>query len=90
MSATNIKSNQLQPAHAHPNRNTQPLGAPLNPHKLTITTAELGPGHTIVTVLCDGGSKYLDKCFSPAWLKAQGLEEAAAVDASRDHADFVG
>jgi hypothetical protein len=43
-----------------------------------------------VTVLCDGGSKYLDKCFSPAWLKAQGLEEAAAVDASRDHADFVG
>jgi cysteine synthase A len=50
---------------------------------------KLGPGHTIVTVLCDGGGRYMNKMYSPEWLKEQGLEAAAAVDASRDHADFV-
>jgi cysteine synthase A len=50
---------------------------------------KLGPGHTVVTVLCDGGSRYMDKMYSPEWLKAQGLEAAADVDASRAHADFV-
>jgi len=28
----------------------------------------LGPGHTIVTVLCDGGGNYRSKCFNPQWL----------------------
>jgi cysteine synthase A len=50
---------------------------------------KLGPGHTVVTVLCDGGSRYMNKMFSPEWLKEQGLETAADVDASRAHADFV-
>ncbi len=33
----------------------------------------LGPGHTIVTVLCDGGSRYQSKLFNPAWLAEKGL-----------------
>jgi cysteine synthase len=33
----------------------------------------LGPGHRIVTVLCDGGSKYLSRLFNDAWLEQKGL-----------------
>ncbi|MGB7085903.1 MAG: cysteine synthase A [Phormidesmis sp.] len=34
---------------------------------------EMGPGHTIVTVLCDGGSRYQSKIFNREWLEAKGL-----------------
>jgi cysteine synthase A len=34
---------------------------------------ELGPGKTIVTVLCDGGQRYQSKLFNPAFLKEKGL-----------------
>ena len=34
---------------------------------------ELGPGHTVVTLLCDGGAKYQSRLFSRAWLQEQGL-----------------
>ena len=34
---------------------------------------QMGPGHTIVTVLCDGGSRYQSKLFNRAWLKEKGL-----------------
>lgn len=34
---------------------------------------EMGPGHTIVTVLCDFGSRYQSKLFNPAFLKEKGL-----------------
>ncbi|WP_119418980.1 cysteine synthase A [Desertibaculum subflavum] len=34
---------------------------------------ELGPGHTIVTLLCDGGARYQSKLFNPEFLKQQGL-----------------
>ncbi|MDR6625750.1 cysteine synthase A [Caulobacter segnis] len=34
---------------------------------------EIGPGHTIVTVLCDHGSRYQSKLFNPAFLKEKGL-----------------
>lgn len=34
---------------------------------------ELGPGRTIVTVLCDHGSRYQSKLFNPAFLKEKGL-----------------
>lgn len=34
---------------------------------------QLGPGHTIVTILCDGGSRYQSKLFNRAWLEAKGL-----------------
>jgi cysteine synthase A len=34
---------------------------------------ELGPGHTIVTVLCDSGTRYQSKLFNPEFLRAKGL-----------------
>jgi cysteine synthase A len=34
---------------------------------------ELGPGHTIVTVLCDYGSRYQSKLFNPEFLRTKGL-----------------
>lgn len=34
---------------------------------------EMGPGHTIVTVLCDSGTRYQSKLFNPDWLQAKGL-----------------
>ncbi|MGA7933702.1 MAG: cysteine synthase A [Kovacikia sp.] len=34
---------------------------------------QLGAGHTIVTVLCDGGSRYQSKLFNREWLTAKGL-----------------
>ena len=33
----------------------------------------LGPGHTIVTILCDYGSRYQSKLFNPAFLEERGL-----------------
>lgn len=33
----------------------------------------LGPGHTIVTVLCDGGARYQSKIYNPAFLREKGL-----------------
>src|SRR5262249_23031832 len=37
------------------------------------TARKLGPGHTIVTLLCDRGSLYFKRLFNPAWLKEKGL-----------------
>jgi len=34
---------------------------------------QLGPGHTIVTVLCDGGGRYQSRLYNPEWLKSKGL-----------------
>ena len=34
---------------------------------------EMGPGHTIVTVLCDYGNRYQSKLFNPAFLRGKGL-----------------
>ena len=34
---------------------------------------ELGPGKTIVTILCDSGMRYLSTLSNPAWLRAKGL-----------------
>lgn len=39
---------------------------------------ELGPGHTVVTVLCDGGAKYQSRLFNPEWLQAKGFAAEAA------------
>ncbi len=39
----------------------------------------LGPGHTIVTVLCDGGARHVSKFWSEEFVRAQGLTPAAAV-----------
>jgi cysteine synthase A len=34
---------------------------------------ELGPGHTIVTVLCDSGNRYQSKLFNPEFLRSKNL-----------------
>ena len=34
---------------------------------------ELGPGHTIVTILCDYGTRYQSKLFNPVFLENKGL-----------------
>ena len=34
---------------------------------------KLGPGHTIVTILCDGGMRYASKLFNPEFLRGKNL-----------------
>lgn len=41
---------------------------------------KLGPGHIIVTILCDGGTRYQSKLFNPAFLKGKGLPVPAWLD----------
>jgi cysteine synthase A len=36
----------------------------------------LGPGHTVVTILCDGAYRYADRLFSDSWLRSRGLRDA--------------
>ena len=38
---------------------------------------DLGPGHTIVTVLCDLGTRYASKLFNPEFLRGQKLPTPA-------------
>ena len=33
----------------------------------------LGPGHTIVTIICDGAYRYQSRLFSSTWLESKGL-----------------
>jgi cysteine synthase A len=35
---------------------------------------KLGPGHRIVTMLCDGGARYRSRLFNLEWLAAKGLQ----------------
>jgi cysteine synthase A len=37
---------------------------------------QLGPGHTIVTILCDGGAKYQSRLFNKNWIAERGFAEA--------------
>ncbi len=34
---------------------------------------DLGPGHTVVTILCDGAARYQSKLFNPGFLRERGL-----------------
>ncbi|MFM8988273.1 MAG: hypothetical protein ACKOUS_01070, partial [Alphaproteobacteria bacterium] len=34
---------------------------------------KLGPGHTVVTILCDGGARYQSKLFNSQFLAERGL-----------------
>jgi cysteine synthase A len=45
---------------------------------------DLGPGHTIVTVLCDYGNRYQSKLFNPEFLKSKGLPVPAWLTKKRD------
>jgi cysteine synthase A len=42
---------------------------------------DLGPGHTIVTILADYGSRYQSKLFNPAFLRERGLPVPPWLDA---------
>jgi cysteine synthase A len=33
----------------------------------------MGPGHTIVTVLCDSGNRYQSKLFNPDFMRSKNL-----------------
>ncbi|MEH3147612.1 MAG: cysteine synthase A [Methylobacterium frigidaeris] len=43
----------------------------------------LGPGHTVVTVLCDGGTRYASKLFDPGFLRERGLPVPSWLDGPR-------
>jgi cysteine synthase A len=51
---------------------------------------ELGPGHTIVTILADYGNRYQSKLFNADFLRSKGLPEPSWLD-RKEHAeaDFV-
>jgi len=38
---------------------------------------QLGPGHTIVTILCDSGHKYQSRLFNRSWIEEKGFGHAA-------------
>jgi cysteine synthase A len=47
--------------------------------------ADMGPGHTIVTIMCDYGTRYQAKLFNPEFLREKGLPVPAWLDkAPRD------
>jgi cysteine synthase len=51
---------------------------------------ELGPGHTIVTILCDYGTRYQSKLYNPAFLRSKGLPVPAWLERVPTlSADFV-
>ena len=39
------------------------------------TARRLGPGHTIVTVLCDSGDRYRSRLYATDWLHSRGLHQ---------------
>ncbi|HXS05734.1 MAG TPA: cysteine synthase A [Rhizomicrobium sp.] len=45
---------------------------------------DLGPGHTIVTMLCDTGNRYQSKLFNPEFLKGKGLPAPRWLTEKRD------
>ncbi len=44
---------------------------------------DLGPGHTIVTILCDYGTRYQSKVFNPEFLRSKGLPVPPWAEAPR-------
>ncbi|CAI5515242.1 unnamed protein product [Closterium sp. Naga37s-1] len=49
----------------------------------------MGPGHTIVTVLCDLGTRYQGRLFNPPFLSAKGLPLPAWMDSDAEPAVAV-
>ena len=39
------------------------------------TARRMGPGHTIVTVLCDSGDRYRSRLYDADWLRSKGLQQ---------------
>ena len=44
---------------------------------------ELGPGHTVVTVLCDSGTRYASRLFNPEFLRSKSLPLPRWLSAAR-------
>jgi cysteine synthase A len=44
---------------------------------------EMGPGHTIVTMLCDYGTRYQSRLFNPEFLRSKGLPVPAWLETRR-------
>lgn len=42
-----------------------------------LTARQLGPGHTVVTILCDGGDRYRSTIYNDEYLLRKGLAEVA-------------
>lgn len=52
---------------------------------------DLGPGHTIVTVLCDYGNRYQSKLFNPAFLRGKDLPVPSWLETKTDvHIPYEG
>ena len=50
----------------------------------------LGPGHMIVTILCDGGARYASKLYNPEFLRSKDLPVPAWLDRTANITpDFV-
>jgi len=47
--------------------------AGLNVAAAIAVARQMGPGHTVVTILCDGGARYQSKLFNPAFLRSKAL-----------------
>jgi cysteine synthase A len=45
---------------------------------------QLGPGHTIVTILCDFGTRYASKLFNPEFLRSKNLPVPAWLEDSTE------
>ena len=50
--------------------------AGINVAAAVMLAKQLGPGHTIVTILCDGGAKYQSRLFNQAWVAEKGFSDA--------------
>jgi cysteine synthase A len=47
---------------------------------------QLGPGHTIVTILCDSGNRYQSKLFNPDFMRSKNLPVPAWLERRTDFA----
>lgn len=47
--------------------------AALNVWACASVAREMGPGHTLVTILCDGGERYTSRLYDAGWLAEKGL-----------------
>ena len=50
---------------------------------------KLGPGHTIVTILCDTGDRYLEKLYSSKWTIERNLVPEKYKKGRESYTDFV-
>jgi cysteine synthase len=53
------------------------LSSGVNVAGATRLARELGPGKTIVTMLCDPATRYQSRLFNPEFLRSKGLEPPA-------------